>query len=166
MIGLLTAPLFKWGAILLFIGALFGGTWYMGDQHGTAKLAAYQAQQAKVVAATESKEAAVTTQVVVKYVHDQVVIHDKAQIITKEVPQYVTVKDDSACTINNGFVGLWNDANANAVPPTPSGADEAPSSVKLSDVAAEHGREAELYNQTANQLIELQNWVKAQVAVR
>ncbi len=160
-----TSSEFKYVAIAAIVINALVFAWVKGDEHGTAKLTAFKTQAAQVLAADEQKEAEVTANVVTRYVSEQVIIHDKAQTITKEVPVYVTSKDDSACTINNGFVSLWNDANTGTVPGAPGPTDETPSAVKLSDVATEHSKESEAYNSLANQLTELQAWITAQQKV-
>ena len=147
---------------VMFLLGIFGYGFYLGHSHEATVFAKYRAAETKVVAADTKKQGVVTANVVTRYVSEQVVIHDKGQTITKEVPVYVTVKDDAACTINDGFVSLWNDANSGTVPGAPGPTDEAPSAVKLSDVATEHTVEATAYNSLANQLTELQAWVKAQ----
>ena len=69
---------FKFALAALAIAGVLGFTWYKGDEHGTAKLAAYKGQEAKVLVANAQKQAVVTANVVTEYIHDQVVIHDKA----------------------------------------------------------------------------------------
>lgn len=107
----------------------------------------------------------VTTKVVTKYVDRVKVIKEKGETITKRVPVYVTAKDDSMCTINNGFSRLWNSANQMSVSGTASIADGSASSLILSDVAAQHVREANLYATTAAQLEALQDWIREQQAL-
>jgi hypothetical protein len=57
--------------------------------------------------------------------------------IVKEVPKYVTAIDDSKCTVNSGFVWLYNATlQANAIPGSGSADADAPSGFALSDVAS------------------------------
>lgn len=104
----------------------------------------------------------VTASVVTKYVDRVRVIHDKGRTIIKKVPIYVTSKDNAQCVINNGFVELWNAANQMRIPDTTTTFNEKPSNVILTDVAAEHAKEAQIQHETEQQLISLQEWVKAQ----
>jgi hypothetical protein len=154
-----TSSWFKYVAILVIVGGLLGFVWYKGDMHGSAKLTAYKVAQADAAAKIVVKQAAVTTKVVTEYVHDLRIIHEKAATIIKTVPVYVTKYDDSRCTINNGFVRVWQYSNDNTVPPAPASTDETPSPLVLSDIATEHAKEAELFNEQREQLMALQKWV-------
>lgn len=107
----------------------------------------------------------VTTEVVTKYVDRVKVVKEKGDTIIKKVPVYVTVKDDSMCTVNNGFVRLWNSANQMSVPGASSSADGSPSAVVLSDIAAQHSKEATICAGTEAQVNGLQNWIKEQQAL-
>jgi hypothetical protein len=162
LLAFFTSSWAKYAIVLALIAGLVGYGWYRGDKHGSAKLDAYKVAQAKVAAKIVVKQAEVTTQVVTEYIHDTRIIHEKAATIIKIVPVYVTKYDDSRCTINNGFVQLWNGTNSGSVPPTPGPTNDSPSAVKLSDVAAEHAKEVEQYNETAERLKALQEWVLAQ----
>ena len=88
------------------------------------------------------------------------------QTIIKKVPIYVTRKDDSSCTINSGFVQLWNSSNEMSVPVSPSSTYETPSLVVLSTVAAQHAREATAYQGLYTQLMSLQDWVRKEQALK
>lgn len=103
----------------------------------------------------------VTVQVVTKYVHDKEIVYEKGNTIIKHVPVYITSQDDNSCTINNGFVRLWNSANSLSVPGTSSSTDAAPSSIVLSDIAAQHAREAGICIGTETQLRSLQGWIRS-----
>lgn len=61
----------------------------------------------------------------------------RTQTLIQKVPYYVTRKADAACTINRGFVQLWNGGagGPGATAQAPGGPVEAPSGVALSDVA-------------------------------
>lgn len=108
----------------------------------------------------------VLRQVVTNYVDRVKTIEVQGETRIKEVPIYVTAQDDAACSINAGFVRLWNAANVGApVSPDPGGADEAPSGVSLSDTAAQHDREATYTHQLEEQLIALQDAVQGVLAV-
>lgn len=89
---------------------------------------------------------------------------DKIQYVDviKKVPvtQFVTVKDDSDCKINKGFVDLYN-ASAQGVVPVPTNV-EATTTVKLSDVAEVTKQNNAEYNLVSSRLTSLQDWVSAQ----
>jgi len=125
----------------------------------------YIASMAKVQVKYNASTKKVTTEVVIKYVDRIVVVKEKGDTIIKKVPVYVNVKDDSKCTINNGFVRLWNSANQMSVPGTASSANGSPSEVVLSDVASQHIKEATICTGTETQLNSLQDWVRQQQAL-
>lgn len=146
--------------VLLVVGILVGAglVW----REWTAEKRSAQTV-AKVV--TTGQEV-VLRQVVTNYVDRVKTIRVQGEMRIKEVPIYVTAQDDAACSINAGFVRLWNAANAGTpISPDPSGADEAPSGVSLSDTAAQHDREATYTRQLEEQLISLQNAVSGVQAV-
>ncbi|MDE3021621.1 MAG: hypothetical protein KGI54_07145 [Pseudomonadota bacterium] len=108
---------------------------------------------------TQAKGEAVTTKVVTRYLTHIQVIHDAGTTIIKKVPIYVTHKDTSRCVVNNGFVQLWNGANKMQLPPSTSSVNEEASPVVLTDIAAQHAIESNLYWQQYEQLKALQDWV-------
>lgn len=146
------------------VGILVLFWWWGGNRYEQGRLDLL-AEQAKEAAKIEDAQEAVTERVVIEYRDRVQVIREKGDTIIKEVPVYVTVKDDSACTINNGFVRLWNDANKGEVSESPAGTDGAPSGVSLSDVATQKAIEAKLCRETEQQLISLQDWILQQQAL-
>lgn len=108
------------------------------------------------------RQGAVTEKVVTKYVDRVRVIREKGDQIIKEVPVYVTAENDAACTVNNGFVRLWNDANQGEISDAAAGTDAAASTVSLSDVGRQKAAEAKLSRETEERLIALQEWVREQ----
>lgn len=124
-----------------------------------------RSQQSAIVLKTEVSSKAATSQIVTQYLPKIEYLKSVEQTITKEVPGYVTKEDDSHCTIPNSFVSLWNDANKMQLPSSPSSVDAAPSSVVLSDIAAQHGREASLESQNETKLKALQDWIRQQQAI-
>ena len=145
---------------LVVIGFIFYG--HIRYEQGKKDL---QDQQSLQVRYITKERKVVTTKVVNHYVDRIKYIKVKGKTIVEKVPVYVTKKDDSSCTINNGFVRLWNYSNRMQVPPAASSVDESPSDVVLSDVAAQHGKEVQACYETREQLINLQDWVKEQAAL-
>ena len=117
--------------------------------------------QVKYTASTKK----VTTEVVTKYIDRMVVVKEKGDTIIKKVPVYVSVKDDSKCTVNSGFVRLWNSANQMSVPGATNSVDGGSGEVVLSDIAAQHIKEATICTGTETQLNSLQDWVRQQQAL-
>lgn len=146
------------GAVL-FLFWLYGNNKY---EQGRTDLLVEQAQAAAIHKEDQGK---ITDRVVTKYVDRIVTIREKGDTIIQRVPVYVTAQDDSNCTINNGFVRLWNEANTGEVSEPSAGADEAASGVVLSEVATQKGYEAKLCRETEQRLISLQEWVRQQQAL-
>lgn len=69
------------------------------------------------------------------YLPAEAKIKTVTQTTIKEVPIYVTKRDDAACVINNGFVRLHDAAAKGELPSGPAGTDGEPSGTQLSTVA-------------------------------
>lgn len=106
----------------------------------------------------ETRAAKVTEVVVTKYI-DKIQYVDRVKIAN--VKEFVTVVDDSACTINKGFVRV-HDSTATAKFAMPEETDHDPSKVQLSDVADVVSDNYATYNKTKAQLESLQEWVREQ----
>jgi hypothetical protein len=104
------------GAALFFGGCATGHHYGASDvqaQWDKAKIAQQQAvvkQDTKVQAATATQASDAAAQGV-QIVHDTQVVYEKGKTITVKVPVYITKHDDVDCTINAGFVRLWNASN-------------------------------------------------------
>lgn len=102
--------------------ALFFGGWLMGDHHGagavqarwdhekTIQQGAVIKQDEKVITAT-AQQASDAQAIGVAVNHETEVIHEKAKQIIVRVPVYVPAAADARCSVNAGFVRMWNDAN-------------------------------------------------------
>ena len=77
-------------------------------------------EQKNAIAKITKIQTKVIKQIETVYVPKLKVIHEVGKTIYKEVPVYVTPANDRQCTINNGFVRLWNYANQSV--PLPSAA--------------------------------------------
>lgn len=156
----------SWCYWLLALVALCLGCEIHGAGRVQAKWDAEKRSAATGAKMVTAGQDVVLRQVVTNYVDRVKTITVQGETRIKEVPIYVTAQDDAACSINAGFVRMWNAANAGAaISPDPSGADEAPSGVSLSDTAAQHDREATYTHQLEEQLIKLQDAVSGIQAV-
>lgn len=159
----------KWIALGVGTLAFVGGVWWKIIDYGNDNYAQGRAdllaQQVKAALSAEEQQREVTVQVVTKYVDRIRIVREKGDVIIREVPVYVTAEDDDACTINSGFVRLWNDANVGQVSEPSAGADAAPSGVRLSEVGTQKAIEAKLCRATTQQLVSLQEWVREQQAL-
>ena len=79
--------------------------------------------------------------------------------IIKEVPVYVPVQADAACTINRGFVRLHDAAAAGKLPEPARDADAAATGIALSAVAGTVAANYQTCHENAEQLRALQTWV-------
>ena len=96
------------GAFLL-ISAL-GYSYYRGNQDGKGVIQAIldveRANHTVAMTKERSRQVVVEKEVLVKYLPKVEYIREKAREIVKEVPVYVTVEDDTKCTIPDGFIWL------------------------------------------------------------
>ncbi|MNL51603.1 hypothetical protein D3C87_1747140 [compost metagenome] len=113
----------------------------------------------------EHKAIAVTDAVATKHETAVVQIRTVYRDIVKEVPTYVTAQADAACVVPVGFVRFHDAAAAGRFPDSAGLADEAPSGIALSAVAAAVGENYGTYAEVSRQLIDLQDWVGAQQAL-
>ncbi|MBW9336182.1 hypothetical protein FEE59_21935 [Herbaspirillum sp. RU 5E] len=156
----------SWCYWILALVALCLGCEIHGAGRVQVKWDAEKRSAAQVAQAVMAGQDVVLRQVVTNYVDRVKTITVQGETQIKEVPIYVTAQDDAACSINTGFVRMWNAANTGAaISPDPSGADEAPSRVSLSDTAAQHDREATYTRQLEEQLSALQDAVSGIQAV-
>jgi hypothetical protein len=126
---------YRWLAIVLLAAALIGFGWIKGAGHVQAQWDAAVQQQTLQAAAAREWQAQATVKVVTEYVDRVRVVREKGDTIIKEVPVYVPVQVDAACTINRGFVRLHDAAAAGELPEPARDADAAAASTTLSAVA-------------------------------
>lgn len=104
----------------------------------------------------------ITEKVVREYIPKIEYIKGQTVSIIKKVPVYVTEEDNFHATINNGFVSMWNATNKMQLPSSPGADYEKSSYVVLSDIAAEHAREAAICTETERQRDALKDWILSQ----
>ncbi len=153
--------LYGLAGLALIAALLFGLGWMARGDHEQSQ--ATQAELDRLSKAFEQGQALGTVRdnVVTEYVDRVQVIKERGATIIKEVPVYVSAKADVACAVNAGFVRV-HDASARYLPaPEPSGAaDEAPSGIALSTVAATAAANYTDCNANAEQLSKLQTIVR------
>lgn len=158
-----------WGGAILALALTFGLGYGMGDLHRMREERTDALKHQVAAAKTETRQAEVTAQVADQATRAQTqiqtVFRDRILYRDREVPHEVVVHDDAACRIPGRFVGMWNSANRAELPTTAGLLDEAPSGVVLSDVEAQHEREAEAFHANAQQLKDLQDWVVRQAGI-
>ena len=145
-------------AVVGIAAAIYATGWVQGAGHVQDQWTAEQQSTAVRLIKIQAAQAAVTNQIQTRVVYRERVIHDQAQAIAQEIPTYVTPQTDAACPVPTGFVRLWNHANTGTPAGPASSAVAAPSGVVLSDIEAEHNREADYFRQLEQQVIGWQDW--------
>lgn len=153
-----------WPYRLLALAALgitlVGFGWVKGAGHVQEQWDTAVQQQALNVAAIRERQAQATVKVVTEYVDRVRIVREKGDTIIKEVPVYVPVQADSACTINRGFVRLHDAAAAGELPEPARDADAAAAGIALSAVAGTVAANYRTCHENAEQLLALQAWAR------
>lgn len=148
-------------ALLLVLIALVGG--FVLIENGRR----HAAEDARREADAARDLALASERVVVRYVDRVQVVRANAQIITKEIPIYVTPTADAACTVPVGFVRLHDAAAANQPTGPSTGNPDAPAAgVALSDVASAVADNYATCHANAEQVIGLQDYVRELLRLR
>ena len=147
-------------ALVLLAAALIGFGWIKGAVHVQAQWDAAAQQQTLQTAAIRQRQAEATVKVVTQYVDRVRVVREKGETIIKEVPIYVPVQADAACTINRGVVRLHDAAAAGELPEPAQDADAAPAGIALSAVAGTLASNYQTCHENAEQLRALQGWME------
>jgi len=146
--------------------ALLGFGWIKGVEHVQAKWDVAVHQQTLQAATARQKQAEATVKVVTEYVDRVRVVREKGDTIIKEVPVYVPVQADAACTINRGFVRLHDAAAAGELPEPARDADAPAAGLALSVVAGTVSANYQTCHENAEQLRALQVWAKEMATSR
>jgi len=140
--------------------ALFGFGWFRGASHLQSQWDAATAAQQHTQAQVQIQQAEATVQVVTKYVDRIQVVREKGETLIQEVPVYVPVQADAACTVHRGFVSLHDAAAAGELPTAPRDADAPAEGLALSAVAATVVTNYQTCHENAEQLKALQDWIR------
>lgn len=151
---------YRWLAIAALAVALIGFGWIKGASHVQAQWDAAAQQQTLQTAAVRLRQAEATVRVVTQYVDRVRVVREKGETIIKEVPVYVPVQADAACSINRGFVRLHDAAAAGELPEPARDADAASAGIALSAVAVTVAANYQTCHENAEQLRVLQTWIR------
>jgi len=150
---------YRWLAVAALAAALVGFGWVRGAGHVQAQWDAAAQLQIQQLATVRERQAQATVKVVTQYVDRVRVIREKGDTIIKEVPVYVPVQADAACTINRGFVRVHDAAAAGELPEPARDADAAAAGLALSAVVGTVAANYQTCHETAEQLRALQVWV-------
>ena len=147
-------------ALVALAAALIGFGWVKGAGHVQARWDAAVQQQSLQTAALRERQAQATVKVVTEYVDRVRVVREKGDTIIKEVPVYVPVQADAACTINRGFVRLHDAAAAGELPEPAGNADASAAGLALSAVATTVTTNYQTCHENAEKLRALQKWIR------
>ena len=140
--------------------ALFGFGWLKGASHVQAQWDAATTAQQLAMAKVQTRQAENTVQVVTQYVDRIQIVREKGDTLIQEVPVYVPVQADAACTVHRGFVSLHDAAAAGELPTAPGDPDTPAEGLALSAVAATVVSNYQTCHENAEQLKALQDWIR------
>jgi len=140
--------------------AVFGFGWLKGTSHVHAQWDAATAAQQQAQAQVQTRQAEATVQVVTQYVDRIQVVREKGDTLIQEVPIYVPIQADAACTVQHGFVSLHDAAAAGELPQSARDADAPAEGLALSAVAATVVTNYQTCHENAEQLKALQDWIR------
>lgn len=148
-------------ALVALLAAAGAASWVTDRYHAAVKRGdAAVAEIASLRMQINNTDSSIVT--VTEYVDRVQTIRVKGDTIIKEVPRYVTVQADAACTVPFGFVRLHDAAAGGVLNPDPSDSDAAPSGVALSAVGSTVAANYTVSHETAEQLSALQATLRAQ----
>ena len=151
---------------LTLVIALFSSGLYVGNRLGISSCQEAVIESQRHGLEVSAKQSQISDSVTTKYVDRIKIVQGRTQEIIKEIKVYVTEKNDVQCMVNTGFVRMWNDANSSSISASSGNSDETASTVILSEVATQHAKEALICNETEQQLLSLQEWVREQSSIR
>ena len=161
--GWMIPPQYKIGIQLLSAFLLVVGAFYIGGVSNEEKWQFKVKELETAIAKKELEAEKITAEVVTKYIDRIKIVEGKTREIIKKVPVYITKESDDKCTINNGFVSVFNaSANQTDIPITSDDINEGASDIKLSEVATVVSQNNGTYYQVADQLKSLQGWIMKQ----
>jgi hypothetical protein len=154
---------YKLGIQIISVFLLAIGLFFIGAISNEEKWQLKVKEMEVKVAKQEVAAAEMTTEIITKYVDRVKIVEGKTHEIIKKVPVYITKESDDKCTINNGFVSVFNSsASQTKIPNTTRDVNETASNVKLSTVATTITENYGTYYQVAEQLKSLQDWITQQ----
>lgn len=157
MMALLMNPLvMRIGAIVLACVAVFGFGWFKGSASVQKQWDAFKQQEANHALQVQQNQTQATTKVVADYNQKQNDIKEKSNVIVKQIPVYLAGADCPAA----GRIGLLISSAASGVPlPATAGASDVPATT-TTELAEWSTDTIAAFQQNAEQLIALQEWIR------
>lgn len=136
MLQLVASPLAR-VAIIAAAVAAFGLTcWLKGAAHAERRFEAIRAAEQAETLATVQRLAREAAEIDAITMNISTTVRERAKVVTREVPVYVTREADARCTVPVGLERLWHiDLQALPDTATAGSGNDAASRLALSDVA-------------------------------
>ena len=147
-------------AMVIAAGTSLSLGWIAGARHVQTRWDSAVASQQMAAAEVKTQQAEAAIQVVTKYVDRIQVVREKGDTILKEVPIYVPVQADAACTIYRGAVSLHDAAATGELPEPSRDPDASAEGLALSALAATVVSNYQTCHENAEQLKALQGWIR------
>jgi hypothetical protein len=148
MLSQLASFMLPWWARALAIAFIAVSVFLLGQLHGERvageKHLDYISKQAAASIKIVQAQAKVVIETQVKYVDRFKTVYIKGETIEKQVPIYITAADNAACSINAGFVHVYNAAWSGNDTGSAADSDREPSELSLVTLA-----EADAHNATS-----------------
>lgn len=136
MLQLVASPLVR-VAIIAAAVAAFGLTcWLKGAGHAERRFEAIRAAEGAEALVNIQRLAKAAAEIDTITMNITTTVRERAKVVTREVPVYVTRESDARCTVPVGLERLWHiDLQALPDPAPAGGSNDAASRLALSDVA-------------------------------
>lgn len=164
LVGMVLPSWTKYAALVALVLTIWGHGYIRGSSAAEEDAEELRAKEAAVAQADVQRLARAASEIEVVWINTTSTIREKARVITKEVPKYVTQKADTQCLVPTGFVQLWNhDLSTQPFGSgAPTGDPDAPTDLALSGVAVGVLEAKERFGVNEATLQACQAWVKAQ----
>lgn len=143
---------------MLGLALLLVGVFLQGLNWGANVLSSEVEKANAEIKRINEESKTVTEKIVTQYVVKQKVIKEKGD----EIIKYVNTNNDADCTLHNSFVELHDSAAKNSIPDPARAVDETSSGIELSEAKKVIIENYNKYNQVAEQLKDLQEWIRQQ----
>jgi hypothetical protein len=156
---------FRLPAQILGVALVVVSVWLEGGLYNQANWQDQIAAQKQEIARLDAASKEVTVKTVNKYIERTRIVKEKADVIVKEIPKYITQEHDSKCAIPVAAIVLHDAAAKNELPDTARLADDRTSDVTLSRLLDTTALNYGTFYEVREQLKALQDWVRDQKAL-
>jgi len=126
----------KYAALAALVAAIWGHGWVKGSGSVRDAWEAAQAKEQAAHLADVVRLAKAASEIELVWQNTTTTVRERAKVITKEVPVYVSAESDARCPVPVGFGRVWDaDLQADLYTPAAGLGNDAASGLALSDVA-------------------------------